>query len=147
MSNRSRVIREQKALQFSPIVKSFPNVQPRPPAAQQMQVGLGQLAEILMSQGAARGYKIQFSEEAKIVRVVADCGELSIPLDFTPDEARKMADSIRHAADNIDPPADAAPEEPVITNPEAEALLREFMLNRASQDARARSDELPRDYQ
>jgi hypothetical protein len=122
MSNRSRVLREQKALGTAPVVRSFPNVQAKP---QQVQMGLEQLAEILISQGANRSYKIQFNVEHQIVRVVAECGPLSIPLDFSIEEARKMAQGIEDACAKAEPPAAEEDGELPAMSPEMEALLEQ----------------------
>jgi hypothetical protein len=125
MHHRSQVIREQNRLKSTPIVPTFANKQPAPPKPQQ--IGVDQLVALLLSQGAGRGYTVQTSEAdgPPVVRVNAQCGPLTIPLDFTPQEARDLSATIMVAADKLDPPP--AEEEPVTTSPEAEALLAEFI--------------------
>lgn len=85
-------------------------------------MGLGQLAEVLLEQGAERGYRIFTSAEGKIIRVQAYAGQLEIPLDFTAHDARKMAARINAAADALE---QCDEEAPVAFNPDAEALLAE----------------------
>jgi hypothetical protein len=126
MSRRSQVIQQRRALEVSKYgasaVPSFPNEQARSPG---MQIGPGELVSVLMSRGATIGYKILTADDAKIVRVVATCGPIEIPLDFSVDQLRKLIETLEGAAQKVDPPA--AEEVPVEVSPEAEALLQEFI--------------------
>jgi hypothetical protein len=126
MSRRSQVIREQNSLRDTPVVPLFANKQ-SPPQPQKVNVGLGQLWELLMAQGVARRYTIGTSDApVKVVRLTAICGDLILPLDFTPGEVRALAEQLCGAADLIDPPADDA-EESVMASAEGEDLLAEFI--------------------
>ncbi len=120
MSRRSQVIQQRKAL-AAPITNAMLEASHKP-----VQLGLAQLADMLISQGVARGYKILTSTEPKCVRLVATCGDLQVPLDFTPEDARKLSDSLTRAAEAVDPQT-VEEEPPVVCSAAAEELLSEFI--------------------
>jgi hypothetical protein len=105
MSRRSQVIQQRKALDHAPILS--PTLAP---PTHPVQLGLEQLAGLLMQQGAPRGWKLQTGTDPKLIRLIATCGPLEVPLDFTPDDARKLSQKILEAVESIDPTA--AEEEP-----------------------------------
>ena len=118
MSRRSQVNQQRAALNVPELAFSQPAQQPVP-------LGLGQLVDVLIRQGAQRGWRLQTSLDPKVVRFIAICGPLEVPLDFTPEEARKLSALILKAAEVVDP--QASEDEPIPCSPEAEALLSEFM--------------------
>jgi hypothetical protein len=136
MSRRSQVIQQRRALEASkqglPAVPSFPNKQRETPA---MQVGVSGLVPLLMNQGAKLGYKVLSADDAKIVRFVATCGPVEIPLDFPVLEARKLIDTLNQAVDKVDPVE--AEESPIQVSPEAEALLQECIVAAECRDGTA----------
>jgi hypothetical protein len=120
MSRRSQVIQQRKAFENVPIIGR------QAPAAP---VDLNQLSRLLIEQGAPRRYMIQTSLNPSVVRLVAACGPLEIPLDLSPAEARRLASAIEGAAFVVDPvsPHFVEEEPPVPVSAEAEELLQEYI--------------------
>lgn len=111
MGNRSRLARsldrrqmehEQRTIghALQAAGDGFPNVQHRPPPPQQ--IGPGELVGKLVEMGAAPGYKLQKCTVPPMVRLLATCGPIEIPLDFVPEEARRLSAAIALAADEAE---------------------------------------------
>ncbi len=119
MSHRSRLAQHKAALQAP--VPTFANKQPAQPP---QQLSIEQLVPMLVSKGAERRWKIMTSWEPPIVRLVAECGPIVIPLDYTPDEARKLIEALGLAVNVVDPPA---AEGDIPLSPELQDLLMQSM--------------------
>lgn len=89
MSHLSRLARHRERQELAKPVPTFANMQQR---ERPQQLGIEALVPSLMELGAGRTYEVQFATEPKpAVRVNARLGPLTIPLDFTPDEAEQFA--------------------------------------------------------
>jgi hypothetical protein len=99
MSHRSRLSDERAKLNGVP---TFANMQqPAPPP---QPVALEQLVSRLASKGAPIGYKLATCSDPPMIRIIACCGPIEIPIDLDPQKTRALAARLIQAADQVDPP-------------------------------------------